>query len=120
MYLRRATVTSALSAAQASGDALRADNAPGLTVTSAVFANVTVAGEEVEAGTTPPSTAVVRRNVWVVTVHSPKPIRLQACGGTTAATTSGTSADSCPTETVRNDVLILDAITGAVLYGFFY
>lgn len=118
LYLRPATAGSPLSAARASAKALEADNAAGLAVSSAVFANATVPGEVPPPGSTAPSTAVVRRNVRVVTVHAPAPTKISGCVVLPPHPPLGEAP--CRTSSVQNDVLLLDATTGQMLAGFFY
>lgn len=115
LYVKPATDSGpSLTAAQASADALQIDDAPGLTVLSAVYANVTDANAEVPAGTAPPASDVIGDNAWIVTVHSPQPVTMQyGC----VALSSGTS---CQSATVRNDVLVLSDPGGQLLLGYFY
>jgi hypothetical protein len=111
-FLHRASAPPVISQAQAEADALQIDNAPGLQVSSATYANVTVAADVSPPGGPPLSSPslVVDRNVWVVVVTAPSPVGIpMGC----------TSAGQCPEAQVSNDTLLLDPVTGTLLYGFF-
>jgi len=112
-YLKPATPpNTAISAAEASSDALSLDNGPGLSVTNAVFASVTLPGSIPPAGVAPAPTAVIGMSAWVVTVSSPTPGDMPgACAGATETCT--------PDETATANILILNPTNGAMLGGFF-
>ena len=115
LYVKPATDSGpSLTVAQASADAPQIDDTPGLSVLSAVYANVTAAADEVPAGTAPPASDVVGENAWLVTVQSPQPVTMQyGC----LALSSG---PSCQSATVQNDVLVLSDPGGQLLLGYFY
>lgn len=111
-FLHKASAPPVISQAQAEADARRIDNAPGLRVSAATYANVTVVADVSPPGGPPLSSPslVVDRNVWVVVVTARRPVGIpMGC----------TSAGQCPQAQVSNDTLLLDPVTGTLLYGFF-
>jgi hypothetical protein len=114
LYLEPATQPSPISENQARTDALSIDNAAGLSISSATWANVTVPAEEVTAGNTPPPSAVLGRNSWVVVVSAPSPVMMQY-GCDRPATPSG----ECASAAFSHDTLVIDASSGKLLYGYY-
>ncbi len=114
LYLKPATAPSPISVNQARADALSIDNAAGLSVSSATWANVTVPAEEVAAGTTPPSSAVLGRNMWVVVVSTPNPVTMQyGCDRPT------TASGGCASAAFSHDTLVIDPSSGKLVYGYY-
>lgn len=110
-YLRPASSTSGITRAQAGASALRIDDAPGLSVSSATYANVTIPADVLPARLPVSPSAVVGRDVWVVVVASPDPVAIPlGCQSSVAR---------CGTAVVSSDTLLLDSATGNLLYGFF-
>ncbi|MDA8040723.1 MAG: hypothetical protein M0Z69_16545 [Actinomycetota bacterium] len=105
MYLQPAEQpTDAISQAQAEADALVIDNAPGLRVTGAVFATVTLPSEVPPAGVVPNPSAVIDLPAWVVTVSAPAPV-LMPVGCKATSTGSG----ACQYVEASSNYVILDA-----------
>ena len=113
LYLDPATaVTGMMSEAQAEQDALKYDNAPGLSATGAVLATVTAPSDVPPAGVTPPTSAVIGTVAWVVAVSPPSPVPMSVCNSATGPHTG----PAC-TVYVAHDYLVLNPTTGAFLIG---
>ncbi len=119
LYAQPATSAPLLTPAEAGQDALNVDNGPGLSIASTVFANVSVADDQVPAGVTPPSSDVLGQNVWIVVVRAPQPEQMPTGCTPFSANSSTTSTTACPTVTVQDDVLLISDTTGQMLYGYF-
>jgi len=115
LYLDPATaVAGMMSEAQAEQDALKYDNAPGLSATGAVLATVTSPGDVPPAGVTPPSSAVIGTVAWVVEVSSPSPVPMSVCNSAT-----GPHTGAACTVYVAHNYVVLDPTTGTFLIGLF-
>jgi hypothetical protein len=101
---------SSISSDQAVQEALAIDNASGVSVTNSVFAETTVLGEERSDGISLPTTAVVGRDVWVITLTLDRPVSMEV-GCVTPQT--------CHSMTVTENTLLIDPETGSMLFGFF-
>jgi hypothetical protein len=113
LYLDPATaVPGMMSETQAEKDALKYDNAPGLSATGAVLATVTAPSDVPPAGVTPPSSAVIGTVVWVVAVSPQSPIPMDVCNNPSGPTTG----PACIVY-VSHDYVALDPITGSFLIG---
>lgn len=110
LYLHPATASSPISKSQAEADALKIDNGPGLYVSSAIWASVTVPDDEVPVGVTPLSSAVLGRNAWVVEITTPQPsVMNYGCQ----------PAKGCTSATFAHNVLVIDPSSGNMLSGYF-
>jgi hypothetical protein len=115
MYLDPATsVTGMISQAEAGADALAIDNGPGLSVTNAVLASVTLPSDVPPAGVTPSPSAVIGTTAWVVTVTSPAPVSMSTC----SVPGSSSNNYNCAV-VVSNNYMVLDPTTGAFLVSTF-
>jgi hypothetical protein len=116
LYLHQAIATPAmLTEAEAEQAALGIDNAPGLSVTRAVLASVTIPSEVPPSGTPALRSAVIGTTAWVVTVFSPVPVDMS----TSCGVGSASAASTCPQAMVSYNIMILNPDTGALLGGIF-
>jgi len=115
LYLDPATaVTGMMSEAQAEQDALKYDNAPGLSATCAVLATVTAPSDVPPAGVAPSSSAVIGTVAWVVAVSPPSPVAMNVCNNPLGPQTG----PAC-TVYVAHNYVVLDPTTGTFLIGLF-
>jgi hypothetical protein len=95
-----------VTASQASEAALRIDNGASLKVTSAVLAKVTARAEVPVIGEGVNPRAVIDKLAWVVMVTSPE------------AVPGPNDCVTCTRHLVSHDVLVLDPMSGRLLYGY--
>ena len=115
LYLDPASaVTGMMSEAQAEQDALKYDNAPGLSATGAVLATVTAPSDVPPAGVTPPTSAVIGTVAWVVAVSPPSPVPMSVCNSA-----MGPHTGAACTVYVAHNYVVLDPTTGTFLIGLF-
>ena len=113
LYLDPANaVPGMMSETQAEKDALKYDNAPGLSATGAVLATVTAPSDVPPAGGTPSASATIGTVAWVVAVSPQSPIPMDVCNNP-----SGPQTAAACIVYVSHDYLVLDPTTGAFRIG---